>query len=97
VNPFRLAHRIGVRVEIADLGAWSRAELHAEYDPRGPVIRINARALKTRHGRERRVFVTTAVAHEIYHHLEAIGAVSSADRRQDRESAAEAFARSMLR
>jgi hypothetical protein len=61
------------------------------------VIRINARALRVRRGRARRAFVALAIAHEFYHHLEAIGAVSFTRERRERERAAEAFARSVLR
>ena len=44
-DPRTLAREAGVAIELADLGDWGTATLVAEYDPAGPVIRINARAL----------------------------------------------------
>jgi hypothetical protein len=41
-----LAAAYGVRVELADLGDWGWADLVAEYDPDGPVIRVNTRGLR---------------------------------------------------
>ena len=38
-----LAEAYGVRIELADLGDWGRVRLIAEYDPQGPVIRVNTR------------------------------------------------------
>ncbi len=43
-----LAAAYGVRVELADLGDWGPVELVAEYDPDGPTIRVNERALRSR-------------------------------------------------
>ena len=40
-----IAAAYGVRVEVADLGDWASVTLVAEYDPDGPVIRLNERAL----------------------------------------------------
>lgn len=86
---------MGVSVELADLGTWGEGELYSEYDPSVPVIRINVRALRVQREHEKREFVMLAIGHELYHHLESIGAVSSSDRRK-RERVAETFARSML-
>jgi hypothetical protein len=40
-----LAAAYGVRVELADLGDWAPLTLVAEYDPAGPVIRVNERGV----------------------------------------------------
>jgi hypothetical protein len=79
-----LAVAYGVRVEIADLGDWASVTLVAEYDPEGPVIRVSERAPEG--GVER------AIAHELYHHREAIGEVPRLRDRAARECAADAFA-----
>jgi hypothetical protein len=78
-----LAAAYGIAVEIADLGDWGTATLVAEYDPQGPVIRVNARCA---------VDVERAIAHEVYHHREAIGEVRRLRDRREREAAADAFA-----
>jgi len=74
-----------VRVEVADLGDWGSARLVAEYDPDGPLIRVNLRELP-------QVALEHAIAHELYHHREAIGEVPRLPSRAERESAADAFA-----
>jgi hypothetical protein len=79
-----LAVAYGVRVEIADLGDWASVTLVAEYDPDGPVIRVSDR---TPQGA-----VDRAIAHELYHHREAIGEVPRLRDRTARERAADAFA-----
>jgi hypothetical protein len=79
-----LAEAYGVRVEIADLGDWASVTLVAEYDPDGPVIRVSERAPKDA--------VERAIAHELYHHREAIGEVPRLRDRAARERAADAFA-----
>ncbi len=79
-----LAEAYGVRVEIADLGDWASVTLVAEYDPDGPVIRVSERVP---HGA-----VERAIAHELYHHREAIGEVPRLRDRAARERAADAFA-----
>ena len=82
----RAGRSYGVRVEVADLGDWGLVRLIAEYDPDGPAIRLNARELRrlptSRH----------AIAHELYHHREAIGEVARIAGRAERERAADAFA-----
>ncbi len=86
-----LAAAYGIRIEIVPLGEWGSVRLLAEYDPDGPVIRVNARTLPP--GAEAaRAAVDRAVAHELYHHREAIGAVARIGSRGAREAAAEAFA-----
>jgi hypothetical protein len=87
-----LAARYGVRVELADLGDWSSATLVAEYDPDGPVIRINERALPHGSSCLVREHLDRAIAHELYHHREAIGEVPRLASRAERERAADAFA-----
>lgn len=87
-----LAARYGVRVELAELGDWGSATLVAEYDPAGPVIRVNAGALPHGSSCLVREHIERAVAHELYHHREAIGEVPRLPTRAERERAAEAFA-----
>jgi hypothetical protein len=82
-----LAAAYGVRIEIADLGDWGGARLIAEYDPEGPTIRLNARELAAG-GPE----ADRAIAHELYHHREAIGEVARVRDHLARERAADAFA-----
>jgi len=43
---FELAKRYGVEIEYADLGDWGVDELRSEYDPEGPVIRVNKRVIE---------------------------------------------------
>ena len=74
-----------MRVELADLGDWGSTRLIAEYDPDGPTIRVNRRELP-------HVAIEQAIAHELYHHREAIGEVVRLRSRADRERAADAFA-----
>ncbi|HEX3465465.1 MAG TPA: ImmA/IrrE family metallo-endopeptidase [Candidatus Elarobacter sp.] len=81
-----LAAAYGVRVEIADLGDWGRVRLIAEYDPEGPVIRVN-RCERS---------VERAIAHELYHHREAIGEIPRIRDRAAREAAADAFAGALV-
>ena len=84
-----LAAAYGIGVEIVDLGDWRPARLIAEYDPDGPAIRVNAREIS-------RIDVERAIAHELYHHREAIGAVPRLCGRDERERAADAFAAELL-
>jgi hypothetical protein len=85
----RIAAAYGVRVESADLGDWASVTLVAEYDPDGPVIRVNERALSAA--------IEHAIAHELYHHREAIGEVARIADRVARERAADAFADELVR
>ncbi len=87
----------GVRVELADLGDWAPAKLVAEYDPDGPVIRINERALPRGSSCDVRDAIDHAIAHELYHHREAIGEVARIADRTARECAADAFAAELVR
>jgi Zn-dependent peptidase ImmA (M78 family) len=84
-----LAAAYGIGIEIADLGDWGPARLIAEYDPDGPAIRVNARELSS-------INVERAIAHELYHHREAIGDVPRLPDRNERERAADAFAAELL-
>lgn len=91
-----LAATYGVRVEIAELGDWGSANLIAEYDPDGPVIRINERALPHGSSCDVRDAIDRAIAHELYHHREAIGEVPRLATRAERERAADGFAQTLL-
>ena len=84
-----VAAAYGVRVELADLGDWAAVTLVAEYDPDGPVIRVNERA--------QGAAIDHAIAHELYHHREAIGEVPRLAGRAARERAADAFADEFVR
>ena len=95
-----VAAAYGVRIEIADLGDWGRVRLIAEYDPQGPVIRVNRHesSLTLRQAQRDaavRCDVATAIdraiAHELYHHREAIGEVPRLADRAAREAAADAY------
>ncbi len=83
-----LCAKYRVRVCFADLGDWGTAELRAEYDPGGPEIRVNRRLP--------RQLVPFAIAHELYHHREAIGEIATLSSRDAREAAADAFARELV-
>lgn len=89
-DPRALAAAYGVRVELADLGDWGATRLIAEYDPDGPTIRINERRLPAAEHREG--VIAFAIAHELYHHREAIGEIARAGGRAAREAAADAYA-----
>ena len=112
-DPRALAAAYGVPVEVADLGDWGTATLIAEYDPDGPVIRVNERALRRalRQAQDdmnaaivvndvvtlslskgARAVIDRAIAHELYHHREAIGEVQRIADRTAREAAADRFA-----
>ncbi|HMC47016.1 MAG TPA: hypothetical protein VKJ77_16970 [Caballeronia sp.] len=96
-NIRRIAADSRVTVEFADLGDWDDATLVSEYKGgKEPVIRINSRVV----ARYRRVapagvqaLVDLAIAHELYHHYEAIGKTPRIRDRGAREAAADAFAR----
>lgn len=94
---FALARRYGVGVRFADLGDWGEAELLSEYDAAIPEIRINVRCVSGLPQSKVDRFVALAVAHELYHHGEAIGAVPRLRARNAREAAADCFARALLR
>lgn len=83
------ARTAGIAIELADLGDWGATTLVAEYDPAGPLVRVNVRALPAS---ELRAHVDRAVAHELYHHAEAVGAVARLPTRRAREGAAAAMA-----
>jgi hypothetical protein len=92
----RLARECGVEVRFADLGDWGADELRSEYDPDGPVIRLNLRYIEALDVAEIGEFITLAVAHELYHHREALGDTARLSGRTQRELAADAFARELL-
>jgi len=87
----------GVRVELADLGDWAAVTLVAEYDPDGPVIRVNERALPQGSSCDVRDAIDRAVAHELYHHRECVGEIARIADRAARERAADAFADDLVR
>ena len=93
---FELARRYGVAIEHADLGTWGASELRSEYDPDGPVIRVNVRVLESLPEPQRDAFVAFAVAHELYHHRESCGEVARLSDRSAREAAADEFARALV-
>lgn len=94
---FALARGYGLTVELADLGDWGAFDLRSEYDPQDAVIRINARVVKALHPHEVDGFIAFAIAHELYHHRERCGEIVRLPIRAQREAAADAFARGLLR
>ena len=96
ITALQLAREYGVAVEFSDLGDWGVDELRSEYDPKGPVIRINIRVAEQMTSPELGEFITFAVGHELYHHREAIGEIPRLEERKDREIAANEFARKLL-
>jgi hypothetical protein len=85
----RRCERYGVTVRFDDLGSWGNAaELRAEYDPEVPEIVVNRRT--ARH------LVAHAIAHELYHHREAIGEIERLPARRERERAADEHARRLI-
>jgi hypothetical protein len=91
-DPRTLAAAYGVRIELDDLGGWGDTRLVAEYDPDGPVIRVNERAVPQGSSCVVREHLDRAIAHELYHHREAIGEVPRLPDRAARERAADAYA-----
>ena len=77
-----------MKIEFADLGDWGDAQLFSEYDPQGPVIRINSRIADALSPSERADFVKRAIAHELYHHAEHMGEIPVIADRAQRERAA---------
>jgi hypothetical protein len=69
VTAAALARRCGLRVEIADLGAWGGVLLCSEYAASERLVRINRRCVERLEAAERARFVEFALAHELYHHL----------------------------
>jgi hypothetical protein len=91
-----LARRYGIAVTFADLGDWGSAELRSEYDPSGPSIRLNARVAERLAPDALRLFVTLAIAHEVYHHREHIGEIARSGNLAERERNADNFARTLV-
>jgi Zn-dependent peptidase ImmA (M78 family) len=91
-----LASRCGIAIEYADLGEWGVDQLRSEYDPDGPVIRINTRVIEGLPVAEIGRFIAFCVAHELYHHREHVGEIPQLRDRRAREAAADDFARRML-
>jgi hypothetical protein len=87
-DPRAAARAYGITIELADLGDWGSATLVSEYDPDGPVIRVNARAIPAGSSCAVREHIDRAVAHELYHHREAIGEIARVSEREERERAA---------
>ena len=87
---------MNVQITFDDLGDWTPATLISEYDPAGPFIRINVRALERLCGDDpaaRSALINEAIAHELYHHREAIGDVARCKSHTARERAAREYAR----
>jgi hypothetical protein len=93
---FRLVKRYGIQIEYADLGEWGVDELRSEYDPHGPVIRVNKRIIESLPIADVGDFIAFAIAHELYHHREHCGEVPRVADRASRETAANEFARRLL-
>lgn len=93
---FELARRYDVDIEYADLGSWGVDELRSEYDPDGPVIRVNKRVIEQLPVEEIGDFIAFCVAHELYHHREHRGEIEQLSDRAARETAANDFARRLL-
>jgi hypothetical protein len=87
-DPRTIARDHGVAIELADLGDWGTATLVSEYDPAGPVIRINTRALPAGSSCAVREHIDAAIAHELYHHAEAAGEIERLRTRAAREQSA---------
>ena len=87
-DPRTVARELGIAVELADLGAWGDATLVSEYDPDGPVIRINTQAIPQGSSCDVREHIDRAVAHELYHHREATGEIARLPGHAARERAA---------
>ncbi len=79
-----------IAIVCEDLGDWGDAQLRSEYDPDGPVIRINARIVRSLEPQAAKEFIAACIAHELYHHKEAIGATPRLASRRAREAAAQA-------
>ncbi|MDQ2663218.1 MAG: hypothetical protein M3Y18_04195 [Candidatus Eremiobacteraeota bacterium] len=95
MTALEMARHYRIAIEFADLGDWGAAELRAEYDPEGPVIRINTRAIARVAEVRGEAFVATAIGHEIYHHRERIGELPRLRDAVAREAAADAFGREL--
>ncbi|HEX4014994.1 MAG TPA: hypothetical protein VHX17_14045 [Candidatus Cybelea sp.] len=81
------AGEYGVAVRFVDLGDWGESELRSEYDPALREIRVHFKLAPE--------LIEFAIAHELYHHREAIGEIEVLPARAEREAAADAFAREM--
>jgi hypothetical protein len=98
-----VAAAFGLVVELIDLGDWGTVTLISEYDARARAIRVNRRALDAFHAAfgdraadATRDFINLAIAHELYHHREAIGEVPRFATGREREAAADAYARATV-
>jgi hypothetical protein len=81
----RACEEYGVGVRFDDLGSWGGvAELRSEYDAEIPEIVVNRRIAPH--------LVAHAIAHELYHHCEAIGEVARLRTPRERERAADEHA-----
>ena len=83
-----IPHNLGIAVVLEDLGDWGDAELRSEFDPDGPVIRINSRIACALHDDEKDRFIAACIKHELYHYGEAVGTVPKLRTRREREAAA---------
>jgi len=85
----RLCAEHGVSVRFAHLGSWGGvAELRSEYDPTLREIVVNCSTAPN--------LVAHAIAHELYHHREAMGEIARLPHRAERERAANAYAATLI-
>lgn len=85
----RICVEYGVSVRFDDLGSWgATAELRSEYDSQRREIVVNRRTASH--------LVAHAIAHELYHHKEAIGEIVQLHERRDRERAADQHAMRLI-
>jgi hypothetical protein len=70
--------------------------LRSEYDPDGPLIRINSRIVASLPRAQAEEFIAFAIGHELHHHREHCGQVTRLQDRAARETAANAYARALL-
>ncbi len=85
----RICARYGVALRFDELGTWSAdAELRSEYDPAIPEIVVHQRIAPH--------LVARAIAHELYHHREAIREVARLNTRRERERAADTYAECLI-
>ena len=86
-----IPHASAIPVLLDDLGDWGDAQLRSEFDPEGPVIRINSRIADALSREEKDRFIAACIAHELYHYGEAAGMIPKLQTRREREAAASAW------
>jgi len=91
-----VAAAYGFAIELLDSGDWGRATLIAEYDRGGPTIRINAPPITARCADDTRRAIDLAIAHELYHHREAVGELTACRETERARARADAYAAALL-